>query len=92
MGRSFGELQFLGLFDAAIDNAPKAELIKDRVQNITVELTRRVYRYINRGLFERDKSNSALLLIEKQARERCLTTLSSHTSLPYRLISNPLKE
>jgi hypothetical protein len=41
--------QFLCLFDWAIDNSPKAQLTKDRVHNITQELTRKVYRYINRG-------------------------------------------
>jgi dynein heavy chain len=30
-------------------------LVKDRVGNIIAWMTRRVYRYINRGLFERDK-------------------------------------
>ncbi len=40
-------------------------MIKDRVQNITVELTRRVYRYINRGLFERDKVTFKLMMSMK---------------------------
>jgi dynein heavy chain len=57
--------QFLGLFDWAIDNAPKAQLIKERVQNITNELTRKVYRYINRGLFERDKTTFKLMMCLK---------------------------
>lgn len=54
--------QFLGLFDWAIDNAPKAQLTKDRVNNITSELTRKVYRYINRGIFERDKVTFRLMM------------------------------
>jgi dynein heavy chain, axonemal len=57
--------QFLGLFDWAIDNAPKAQLIKDRVHNITMWLTNKVYRYINRGLFERDKVTFKLMMCLK---------------------------
>lgn len=57
--------QFLGLFDFAIDHAPKAQLIKDRVHNIATELTRKVYRYINRGLFERDKVTFKLMMTMK---------------------------
>ena len=47
--------QFLDLFDFGIDKSPKAQLVKDRVANIIQWMTRRVYRYINRGLFEKDK-------------------------------------
>ena len=47
--------QFLGLFDLSIDIAPKAQLLKDRVHNIITTLTYKVYRYIGRGLFEKDK-------------------------------------
>jgi len=43
--------QFMGLYDWSIDNSAKAQLIKERVNNITNELTEKVYRYINRGLF-----------------------------------------
>lgn len=57
--------QFLGLFDYAIDFSPKAQLVKDRVHNITMELTRKVYRYINRGLFERDKTTFKLMMAMK---------------------------
>jgi len=57
--------QFLGLFDYAIDCSPKAQLVKDRVCNITSWLTRRVYRYINRGLFERDKVTFKLMMATK---------------------------
>jgi len=45
----------LELFDFGIDKSPKAQLVKDRVANIITWMTRRVYRYINRGLFEKDK-------------------------------------
>jgi dynein heavy chain len=54
--------QFLGLFDTAIAHAPKAQLVKERVLNIRTELTWRVYRYINRGLFERDKTTFKLMM------------------------------
>jgi len=57
--------QFLGLFDWSIDNAPKAQLIKDRVHNVTMWLTNKVYRYINRGLFERDKVTFKLMMCLK---------------------------
>ena len=57
--------QVLGLFDWSIDNAPKAQLTKDRVHNITLELTRKVYRYINRGIFERDKVMFKLMMCLK---------------------------
>jgi len=40
-------------------------LIKDRVGNITAWLTRKVYRYINRGLFERDKVTFKLMMATK---------------------------
>lgn len=57
--------QFLELFDFAINNSPKAQLVKDRVANITTWLTRKVYRYINRGLFERDKITFKLMVATK---------------------------
>lgn len=57
--------QFLGLFDYAIDNSPKAQLVKDRVQNITEWLTMKVFRYISRGLFERDKVTFKLMMCLK---------------------------
>ena len=57
--------QFLGLFDYGIDASPKAQLVKDRVNIITQWLTRRVYRYINRGLFERDKITFKLMMATK---------------------------
>jgi len=57
--------QFLGLFDWSIDHAPKAQLVKDRVHNITEWLTSKVYRYINRGLFEKDKITFLLMVCFK---------------------------
>ena len=47
--------QFLDLFDYGIDKSAKTQLVKDRVSNIINCMTLKVYRYINRGLFERDK-------------------------------------
>ena len=55
----------MGLFDWSIDNAHKAQLTQDRVANITHELTRKVYRYINRGIFEKDKVMFKLMMCLK---------------------------
>jgi dynein heavy chain len=57
--------QFLELFDYGIEKSPKAPAVKDRVQNIIVAMTRKVYRYINRGLFERDKVTFKLMMAFK---------------------------
>lgn len=57
--------QFLGLFYYSISNSQKAQLVKDRVNNIIQALTRKVYRYINRGLFERDKVTFKLMMTFK---------------------------
>ena len=54
--------QFLELFDYAIDFSPPAQLVKDRVFNIVSWLTRRTYRYVNRGLFERDKTTFKVMV------------------------------
>lgn len=47
--------QFLALFDYGIDNSEKVGLVNQRVKNIIACMTEKVYRYINRGLFEADK-------------------------------------
>ena len=57
--------QFLDLFDYGIDFSPKSNFIKDRVHNITQCLTYKVYRYISRGLFERDKTTFKLMMSTK---------------------------
>lgn len=57
--------QFLGLFYYAIANSPKAQFPKDRVANIIAALTQKVYRYINRGLYERDRVTFKLLMCFK---------------------------
>jgi len=57
--------QFLDLFDYGIDFSPKAPLQKERVHNIITWMNSKVYRYINRGLFERDKVTFKLLMATK---------------------------
>ena len=57
--------QFLGLFYTSIDMAPRDKLQKNRVENIKQELTMRVYRYICRGLFERDKITFKIMMCTK---------------------------
>lgn len=57
--------QFLGLFYSSIDGAKKDKLIKQRVENIYLEMTWRVYRYISRGLFERDKVTFKIMMCSK---------------------------
>ena len=57
--------QFLGLFYYAIENSPKAQFPKDRVANIIVALTKKVYRYINRGLYEKDRVTFKVLMCFK---------------------------
>jgi len=47
--------QFLTLYNYSIDTATKATLPQKRVENISKDLTYNVYRYVDRGLFERDK-------------------------------------
>lgn len=57
--------QFLNLFNEAIDNAPKAQLPTKRVENIIEELTFHVFKYVNRGLFEKDKTAFMLMMCFK---------------------------
>ena len=54
--------QFLQLFDYSIENAPKASLVGQRVDNIIATLTFRVFQYISRGLFEKDKTTFLLMI------------------------------
>lgn len=54
--------QFTCLYYWSIDNAAPAPITKDRVCNIRDELTRKVYRYVNRGIFERDKITFKLMM------------------------------
>jgi len=57
--------QFLTLFNASMDRAEKASLASKRVVNIIEEMTRIVYRYINRGLYEADKLTFVVLVTVK---------------------------
>lgn len=50
------------LFNDSIDNAPKAQLPSKRVENVIEELTYCVYKYVNRGLFECDKTANLLMM------------------------------
>ena len=58
--------QFLVLFDWSIENAPKAQLPNKRVENIIDKLTFKVYQYISRGLFEKDKITFLLMVCLKK--------------------------
>ncbi|KAF1318062.1 Dynein heavy chain, partial [Globisporangium splendens] len=57
--------QFLALFMRSMDIAEKAALGSKRVANIIETMTYISYRYINRGLYERDKLTFVLLLTMK---------------------------
>ncbi|OQS07437.1 dynein heavy chain [Thraustotheca clavata] len=57
--------QFLALFMKSMDVADKAALASKRVANIIETMTYISYRYINRGLYERDKLTFILLLTMK---------------------------
>jgi len=53
------------LFEWSIDHAEKAPILKDRVNNIIDTLTYKIFRYISRGLFERDKVTFKLMVSMK---------------------------
>ena len=57
--------QFLTLFNDSMDKADKATLASKRVGNIIKTMTYLVYRYINRGLYEKDKLCFILLVTIK---------------------------
>jgi len=57
--------QFLGLFMAGIEQSERAQLPSKRVENIIEKLTQIVYRYVNRGLFEKDKVTFILMMCFK---------------------------
>jgi dynein heavy chain len=66
--------QFLDLFYLSIEQSEKAQIIKDRVHNITEELTMRTYRYIDRGLFEKHKTTFKLMVSTRiMTKDRRLT-------------------
>eukprot|EP00937_MAST-01D_sp_MAST-1D-sp2_P000239 g239.t1 len=53
--------QFLGKFEESMDIAEKATLASRRVNNIMDTCTYLIYRYINRGLYEKDKLSFVLM-------------------------------
>lgn len=57
--------QFLKLFMESIELSEKAQLPSKRVENIIKFLTFHVYRYVNRGLFEKDKITFILMMCFK---------------------------
>jgi dynein heavy chain len=57
--------QFLTLFDYSIDNSEKVTAPTKRVEIIIKYLTLYVYKYINRGLFEKDKTTFVLMVCFK---------------------------
>ena len=54
--------QFLALFNFSIDSSEKAQLPSKRVDIIIKYLTLHVYKYVNRGLFEKDKTTFVLMV------------------------------
>merc|ERR1719449_443810 len=60
-------LQFLEQFDISIRNSEKCQPTMKRVDKIIQFLTYQVYRYMNRGLFERDKLMFKLMVTIKIA-------------------------
>lgn len=57
--------QFLVLFKKAIDVSERSSLSQKRVSNIIDTLTYIVYRYMNRGLYEKDKLSFLLMITLK---------------------------
>jgi dynein heavy chain len=57
--------QFQQQFDKSMDLAEKASLASKRVNNIIDSMTYITYRYINRGLYERDKTSFKLIVAFK---------------------------
>merc|ERR1712048_1458676 len=58
-------VQFLEQFDLSIRQSEKSQPASKRVEKIIQYLTYQVYRYMNRGLFERDKMMFKLLVTLK---------------------------
>jgi dynein heavy chain len=57
--------QFLALFNESIDNSEKVQAPAKRVEIIIKFLTKHVYKYVNRGLFEKDKITFVLMMCFK---------------------------
>jgi dynein heavy chain len=58
-------VQFLEQFDKSVRNSEKSQAASKRVGLITQYLTYQAYRYVNRGLFERDKMMFKLMVTLK---------------------------
>jgi len=58
-------LQFLGVFEMSVRTSEKCQPTAKRVDKIIQALTYNVYRYMNRGLFERDKMMFKLIVTLK---------------------------
>jgi dynein heavy chain len=57
--------QFQALFDKSMEIAEKANLASKRVNNIIDSMTYLTYRYVNRGLYEKDKISFKLMVTFK---------------------------
>ena len=57
--------QFLDLFNGSIEKAERVNNPTKRVKNIEEKLTFETYRYVNRGLFEKDKVSFILMMCFK---------------------------
>ncbi len=57
--------QFLVLFDDSINDSARHAQPAKRVEIIIEFLTLHVYRYVNRGLFEKDKNTFMLMMCFK---------------------------
>lgn len=57
--------QFLHIYNKSIDDSPKTALPQKDVENIMFALTYNIYRYVNRGLFEKDKITFLLMVCFK---------------------------
>jgi len=57
--------QFQAIFDKSMEVAEKANLSSKRVNNIIDSMTLLTYRYINRGLYEKDKTSFKLIVAFK---------------------------
>ncbi|EER14943.1 axonemal dynein gamma heavy chain, putative [Perkinsus marinus ATCC 50983] len=58
-------IQFLEQFDISVKNSEKCQPTMKRVDKIIDYLTYQIYRYMNRGLFERDKMMFKLMVTMK---------------------------
>ena len=77
-------VQFNGLYEAAIDGAERAALPAKRIAAIIDHMTFEIYKYIQRGLFERHKLIFAWMLtasILVSAGKACPPTNSDRRAL-----------